>query len=173
MHWELEQAGGAWEAEGWALRCSPSPAGQVGSVVGSTPQCCALQRREVKLTFLSLSFQLCLWPAWCRATEDHGWWPQAPPWEWAALEKAWRKVRACPSFSCRLHAKRGVSSPRAAPVRFASWKGRSHPSGEANEPHQLGIIKVNELPLINRGALGLVSRCVLGGGVLSIKLRSV
>lgn len=55
---------------------------------------------------------------------------------------------------------------------FASWKGRSHPSGEADEPHQLEAVRVNELPVVNMRALGLTSRCVLGGGVLCVKLRS-
>ena len=55
---------------------------------------------------------------------------------------------------------------------FVSWKGRNHSSGEADEPHQLEIVRVNELPLINMWVLGFTSSCGLEGGMLCIELRS-
>lgn len=65
-----------------------------------------------------------------------------------------------------------MSSPGTAAVPFISWKGRSHPSGEADEPHQLEIVQGNELPLIDVCALGSTSRCVFGRDMLCVDLRS-
>lgn len=65
-----------------------------------------------------------------------------------------------------------MSSPGPTAVPFISWKGRSHPSGEADEPHQPEIVQGNELPLIDVCALGSPSRCVFGRDMLCVDLRS-